>query len=58
MLLFMGGLQYPIPAAIGGTVWLIGKVAFSNGYYTGGMRSLKYFIEIILIHFYRRSGEA
>ncbi len=37
MLLFTGGLQYPIPAALGGAVWIAGRVAYSKGYYTGGM---------------------
>lgn len=36
MFLFTGGLQYPVPAAISGAVWILGKVAYSNGYYTGG----------------------
>jgi len=36
MLLFTGGLQYPIPAALGGAVWIAGRVAYSKGYYTGG----------------------
>lgn len=36
MLLFTGGLQYPIPAALGGSVWIAGRVAYSLGYYTGG----------------------
>lgn len=35
MLLFTGGLQYPIPAALGGAVWIAGRVAYSKGYYTG-----------------------
>ncbi|XP_032782651.2 microsomal glutathione S-transferase 3 isoform X1 [Daphnia magna] len=35
MLLFTGGLQYPIPSALGGAVWIAGKVAYSQGYYTG-----------------------
>lgn len=36
MLLFTGGLQYPIPSAIGGAVYLAGRIAYSKGYYTGG----------------------
>lgn len=43
MLLFTGGLQYPIPAALGGAVYLAGRIAFSKGYYTGG--NDLYFIE-------------
>jgi len=35
MLLFTGGLHYPIPAALGGAVWIAGRVAYSRGYYTG-----------------------
>lgn len=37
MLLFTGGIQYPIPAALAGAVWIAGRVAYSRGYYTGGI---------------------
>lgn len=33
--LAFGGLRYPIYAAAFGLVWLIGRVVFSVGYYTG-----------------------
>lgn len=36
MLLFTGGLQYPVPSALAGAVWIASKVAYSHGYYTGG----------------------
>lgn len=42
MLLFTGGLQYPIPSALGGAVWIAGKVAYSQGYYTGGIQNRFY----------------
>nr|CAH0109515.1 unnamed protein product [Daphnia galeata] len=35
MLLFTGGLKYPVPAALGGAIWIAGRVAYSKGYYTG-----------------------
>ncbi len=37
MLLFTGGLQYPIPSALAGTLWIASRVAYSKGYYTGGI---------------------
>ncbi|EFX85348.1 microsomal glutathione S-transferase 3-like [Daphnia pulex] len=35
MLLFIGGLQYPLVTAVAGLVWIAGKVSYSLGYYTG-----------------------
>lgn len=35
MLLFTGGLQYPIPSALAGALWIASRVAYSKGYYTG-----------------------
>ncbi len=51
MLLFTGGLQYPIPAALGGAVWIAGRVAYSKGYYTGGMLKENTFLSHLLIFF-------
>lgn len=34
-LLFIGGLQYPKISAAAGVVYLLGRVAFALGYYTG-----------------------
>ena len=36
MLLFIGGLHYPLVTALAGVVWIAGKVSYSLGYYTGG----------------------
>ncbi|KAK4004678.1 hypothetical protein OUZ56_006406 [Daphnia magna] len=35
MLLFTGGFAHPIPSALGGALWIVGKIAYSLGYYTG-----------------------
>ncbi|EFX85347.1 hypothetical protein DAPPUDRAFT_230544 [Daphnia pulex] len=35
MLLFTGGLQHPIPSSVAGVVWIVGRVIYSLGYYTG-----------------------
>lgn len=35
LLLMVGGLQHPRVAAVGGVVYLLGRVAFAVGYYTG-----------------------
>jgi glutathione S-transferase len=37
MLLFVGGLHYPLVTALAGVIWIAGKVSYSLGYYTGGM---------------------
>lgn len=37
MLLFTGGLQHPVPSALGGAIWIAGRIAYSLGYYTGGL---------------------
>lgn len=48
MLLFTGGLQHPIPAAMGGAVWIASRVVYSLGYYTGskGKSMLATFISL------------
>ncbi|XP_067003419.1 glutathione S-transferase 3, mitochondrial isoform X1 [Anabrus simplex] len=35
MLLLLGGLEWPVVSAVGGTVWLLGRIAYAKGYYTG-----------------------
>ncbi|KAK7494019.1 hypothetical protein BaRGS_00014677 [Batillaria attramentaria] len=40
LLLFVGGLQYPRLSAAAGMVYLISRVAYALGYYTGGDRCL------------------
>lgn len=35
MLLFIGGIQFPFVTALAGVVWILGKIAYSLGYYTG-----------------------
>lgn len=34
-LLTMGGLEMPVFSAIGGAVWIAGRVQYAKGYYTG-----------------------
>nr|CAD7434666.1 unnamed protein product [Timema monikensis] len=34
-LLLLGGLEWPIVSAVGGAVWLLGRIAYAQGYYTG-----------------------
>jgi glutathione S-transferase len=31
----MGGIRYPIISAVGGVIWLAGRVAYTLGYSTG-----------------------
>lgn len=31
----LGGLDMPIFTALGGLIWIAGKVSYSRGYYTG-----------------------
>ena len=31
----MGGIRYPIISAVGGAIWLAGRVAYALGYSTG-----------------------
>jgi glutathione S-transferase len=31
----MGGIRYPIISAVGGVIWLAGRVAYALGYSTG-----------------------
>jgi len=35
MLLIFGGLQHPCRAAIAGALWLVARVVYAHGYYTG-----------------------
>ena len=52
MLLFTGGLQHPIPAALGGALWIASRVVYSLGYYTGSMEyyffSPKFFFHVLI----------
>uniref|UniRef100_A0A1B6GGH5 Glutathione S-transferase 3, mitochondrial n=2 Tax=Cuerna arida TaxID=1464854 RepID=A0A1B6GGH5_9HEMI len=34
-LLMLGGLQHPVVAAVAGTTWCLGRIAYAKGYYTG-----------------------
>ncbi|XP_067003421.1 glutathione S-transferase 3, mitochondrial isoform X2 [Anabrus simplex] len=38
MLLLLGGLEWPVVSAVGGTVWLLGRIAYAKGYYTGALQ--------------------
>jgi glutathione S-transferase len=42
MLLFIGGLHLPKTTAALGTVYLIGRICFAHGYYTGEPAKRKY----------------
>ncbi|KAK6191630.1 hypothetical protein SNE40_003272 [Patella caerulea] len=42
MLLFVGGLQYPKITAVTGLVYLVGRVAYAIGYYTGEPEKRRY----------------
>lgn len=33
--LLLGGIQHPLVTAIGGTVWIAGRIVYAKGYYTG-----------------------
>jgi len=35
MLLFLGGLQHPTLSAGGGLLWIVSRVFYAHGYYTG-----------------------
>ncbi|KXJ24381.1 microsomal glutathione S-transferase 3 [Exaiptasia diaphana] len=35
MLLLIGGLKHPIVCSVGGLVWILGRIAYAHGYYTG-----------------------
>ncbi|KAG9293930.1 hypothetical protein G9A89_019268 [Geosiphon pyriformis] len=34
-MLAVGGIRYPIIASIGGLIWIAGRIAYANGYYSG-----------------------
>lgn len=34
-LLLLGGLENPLLTAAGGTIFLLGRIAYAKGYYTG-----------------------
>ncbi|GLH04944.1 Microsomal glutathione S-transferase 3 [Gryllus bimaculatus] len=34
-LLLLGGLEWPVASAVGGSVYLLGRIAYATGYYTG-----------------------
>ncbi|KAG8253363.1 hypothetical protein J6590_035356 [Homalodisca vitripennis] len=34
-LLLLGGLQHPVVAAVAGTTWCLGRIAYARGYYSG-----------------------
>lgn len=38
-LLVLGGLGYPVTASVFGMVWVVGRVFYSLGYYTGDPRN-------------------
>nr|CAD7445812.1 unnamed protein product [Timema bartmani] len=40
-LLLLGGLEWPIVSAVGGAVWLLGRIVYAQGYYTGANLSRK-----------------
>jgi len=33
--MLLGGLKYPITSAIGGFIWIVGRLIYALGYYTG-----------------------
>lgn len=49
MLLFLGGLHYPLVTAVAGAVWIAGKVSYSLGYYTGG-KCIYSYLRLKLLH--------
>lgn len=34
-LLTLGGLEMPVFSAVGGWIWIAGRIAYAKGYYTG-----------------------
>ena len=33
--LFLGGLEMPVFTSIGGLIWILGRISYAKGYYTG-----------------------
>jgi len=33
--LFLGGLEMPVLTSIGGVIWILGRISYAKGYYTG-----------------------
>eukprot|EP00914_Ancora_sagittata_P009764 GHVO01018525.1.p2 GENE.GHVO01018525.1~~GHVO01018525.1.p2 ORF type:complete len:171 (-),score=6.75 GHVO01018525.1:909-1388(-) len=47
-LLITGGLAFPITTAIGGLVWIAGRITFAVGYYTGNPKARLFGIFFLL----------
>lgn len=43
-LLLLGGLEHPLISAAAGSVWILGRIAYARGYYTGGNYDFHYCI--------------
>jgi len=52
-LLFLGGLEMPVLASISGVIWILARISYAKGYYTGDpknrMRGSYGFIGMILL---------
>jgi len=35
LLLLTGGVRYPVVSAAAGVIWILGKISYAHGYYTG-----------------------
>lgn len=51
-LLSMGGLEMPVFSAIGGAIWIAGRVQYAKGYYTGDPRKRCSFKSIYFLLMY------
>lgn len=51
-LLLLGGLESPVITAIGGTIYMLGRIAYAKGYYTGGeitkTTNVNYVIQLLI----------